>query len=84
MHHRFPIVAKPLLQRSRFPSHFDGVTVISPQGHFKLFLFQNDEHLLTVMRYVERNRARAHLIARPEEWRWGSARVRAQKSQEHP
>jgi putative transposase len=33
---------------------------------------QGDHHLLTLMRYVERNALRAKLIARAEDWRWGS------------
>ncbi len=43
------------------------------QGRFKHFPVQDDEHLLTVLRYVERNPVRANLIPRAEDWRWGSA-----------
>jgi putative transposase len=42
------------------------------QGRFKAFLIQADHHLLTVMRYVERNALRAKLVERAEDWRWGS------------
>ncbi|MGQ0654715.1 MAG: transposase [Betaproteobacteria bacterium] len=42
------------------------------QGRFKSFLVQDDAHLLTVCRYVEANALRAQLVARAEEWRWGS------------
>jgi putative transposase len=42
------------------------------QGRFKAFLCQADNHLLTVMRYVERNALRANLVERAEDWRWGS------------
>jgi putative transposase len=42
------------------------------QGRFKSFLVQNDEHLFTVYRYVERNALRAKLVKRAEDWRWGS------------
>ena len=42
------------------------------QGRFKSFPVQNDEHFLTVARYVERNALRAHLVRRAENWRWGS------------
>jgi putative transposase len=42
------------------------------QGRFKAFLNQADHHLLTVMRYVERNALRARLVERAEDWRWGS------------
>lgn len=42
------------------------------QGRFKAFPIQRDEHLLTVMRYVERNALRAGLVALAEDWPWGS------------
>jgi putative transposase len=42
------------------------------QGRFKAFPIQHDAHLLTVMRYVERNALRAGLVSRAEEWPWGS------------
>jgi len=47
------------------------------QGRFKSFPVQNDDHLLTVLRYVERNPVRAQLAKRVEDWRWGSAWRRA-------
>ena len=40
------------------------------QGRFKSFPVQSDEHLLTVLRYVERNALGAGLVARAEQWRW--------------
>jgi putative transposase len=46
------------------------------QGRFKAFLIQEDHHLITVMRYVERNALRAGLVGRAEEWRWGSLQWR--------
>lgn len=42
------------------------------QGRFKAFAIQQDVHLLTVMRYVERNPLRAGLVERAEDWAWGS------------
>ncbi len=42
------------------------------QGRFKSFPIQQDEHFLTVCRYVERNALRADLVKRAEEWPWGS------------
>lgn len=42
------------------------------QGRFKAFPIQDDGHLLTVLRYVERNPLRANLVARVEEWPWSS------------
>jgi len=43
------------------------------QGRYKSFLVEEDRHLLTVLKYVERNPVRAKLVAKVEEWRWGSA-----------
>jgi putative transposase len=42
------------------------------QGRFKSFPIAADEHLLAVLRYVERNPLRAGLVERAEQWRWGS------------
>jgi len=42
------------------------------QGRFKSFPVQEDGHLYTVARYVERNALRANLVRRAEAWRWGS------------
>ena len=46
------------------------------QGRFKAFVIEQDHHLLTVLRYVERNALRAGLVARAEDWHWGSLRWR--------
>ncbi len=43
------------------------------QGRYKSFLVEDDVHLLTVLKYIERNPARAKLVTRPEDWHWGSA-----------
>jgi putative transposase len=43
------------------------------QGRFKSFPVEADDHLLTVLRYVERNPVRAGLVSRAEQWRWSSA-----------
>jgi putative transposase len=42
------------------------------QGRFKSVPVQEDEHLLRVCRYVERNPLRASLVDRAEQWRWSS------------
>ena len=42
------------------------------QGRFKSFPMQQDDHFLTVCRYVERNALRANLVKRAEDWRWSS------------
>jgi putative transposase len=46
------------------------------QGRFKAFAIEQDDHLLTVLRYVERNSLRAGLVDRAEQWLWGSLRWR--------
>jgi putative transposase len=52
------------------------------QGRFKSFPIASDDHLLSVLRYVERNPLRAGLVARAEDWRWGSFYRRARGSAE--
>jgi putative transposase len=42
------------------------------QGRFKAFPIEQDQHLWTVLRYVERNPLRAGLVARAEKWPWSS------------
>jgi len=42
------------------------------QGRYKAFVIQDDRHLLTVLRYVERNALSASLARRAEDWEWGS------------
>jgi putative transposase len=42
------------------------------QGRFRAFPIQEDEHLLAVLRYVERNPLRAGLVPRAEDWPWSS------------
>jgi putative transposase len=42
------------------------------QGRFKSFPIQEDEHLLTVLRYVLCNPVRAHLAEKPDQWPWSS------------
>jgi putative transposase len=43
------------------------------QGRFRDFAIQEDDHLLTVLRYIERNPVRAGLVARAQDWLWSSA-----------
>ena len=46
------------------------------QGRFKSFPVQEDEHLLRLLRYVERNPVRPGMVKRAQDWRWGSLHVR--------
>lgn len=46
------------------------------QGRFKSFPIQQDSHLITVMRYVERNPLRTELVQQAEDWQWSSLRSR--------
>jgi putative transposase len=50
------------------------------QGRYKANRIQHDQHLLTVHRYVERNALEAKLVARAEDWPWGSLMWRGLKS----
>jgi putative transposase len=42
------------------------------QGRFKSFPIQQDDHFLTVCRYVERNPVRANLVKSSQRWPWCS------------
>ena len=42
------------------------------QGRYKSFLIQKDNHLLLVIRYVERNPLRAKLVGKAENWNFSS------------
>jgi putative transposase len=42
------------------------------QGRFKSFPIEQDDHALSVLRYVDRNPLRANRVARSQDWRWGS------------
>jgi putative transposase len=42
------------------------------QGRYRAFIVQNDHYLITLIRYVERNALRKNLVARAEDWLWGS------------
>lgn len=55
-----------------------GTTGTGPlyQGRYKSFMIENDVHLLTVAKYIERNPVRAKLVKKCEDWRWGSAWLR--------
>jgi putative transposase len=55
----------------RYHRHYHGSGHVW-QGRFKAFPIQQDEHLLTVQRYVERNPLRANLVSRAEDWAWSS------------
>jgi putative transposase len=46
------------------------------QGRFKSLPVQTDGHLLSLLRYVQRNPVRARLAGRAADWRWGSEGIR--------
>ncbi len=58
----------------RYHRHYDSSGHVW-QGRFKAFPIQSDGHLLTVMRYIERNPVRAKTIAvrKAQNWPWSSA-----------
>ena len=49
------------------------------QGRFKAFPIQQDDHLVTVLLYIERNPLRAGLVDRADDWLWSSLRGRETK-----
>jgi putative transposase len=57
----------------RYHRHYDSSGHVW-QGRFKAFPIQQDEHLLTVLRYVERNpvRAKSLPVRKAERWPWSS------------
>ena len=42
------------------------------QGTYKSFPIEEDDHLYTVLRYVERNAVRPTMVERAEDWKWNS------------
>lgn len=57
----------------RYHNHYGGSGHVW-QGRFKSFPIQNDNHLLTVIRYVEGNPVRASLVSSTKDWEWSSHR----------
>lgn len=57
----------------RYHRHYDSSGHVW-QGRFKAFPVQSDEHLLTLMRYVERNpvRAKSLPVRKAQSWPWSS------------
>lgn len=56
----------------RYHRHYRGSGHVW-QGRYRAFVAQDTNHLLTVLRYVERNPVRAGLVKRAEKWPWSSA-----------
>ena len=53
------------------------------QSRFKSFPVETDDYFYRVNRYVERNALRANLVARAEEWPYGSLWIRQFGTQEY-
>ncbi len=53
------------------------------QGRYKSFLVDNDNYLLTLIKYVERNPVRARLVRQCENWQLGSAWRRINGTKAH-
>jgi putative transposase len=60
----------------RYHRHYGGSGHVW-QGRFKAFPIEQDEHFLTVLRYVERNPLRARMTKKAESWPWSSLAWRA-------
>ena len=87
MPNHYHLVLRPQVdgEMSRFMGWVGGTHTMRYHAHYqtsgyghvyqqrnKSFPIQDDEHFLVVCRYVERNALRAELVARAEDWRWGS------------
>ncbi len=55
----------------RYQRHY-GTTGHVRQGRFKAFPIEDEDHLRTVLRDVERDPSRAELVERAEGWQWSS------------
>ncbi|MBT1072984.1 REP-associated tyrosine transposase [Pelotalea chapellei] len=55
----------------RYHAHY-GTSGHVWQGRYKSFIVQEDDHLLTVARYIEANPVRAGLSATASQWPWSS------------
>ena len=55
----------------RYHAHY-GTSGHVWQGRFKSFKISQDEHFLTVVRYVVSNPVRAGLVGHPGDWPWSS------------
>ncbi len=53
------------------------------QGRYKSFITKDDAHLLTVLKYIERNPVRAKLARTAESWQWGSGWLRLHGTQKN-
>jgi putative transposase len=72
-----------VMHTMRWHAHYKtGGTGHLYQGRFKSFPIQCDQHLWTVMRYVERNPLRARFVKQAEDWHWSSAYIRRAASAE--
>ena len=61
----------------RYRQHYnDSIGGHLYQGRFKSFPVQDDQHLLTVLRYVEANPLRAKLAERTGQWPWSGEALR--------
>ena len=54
--------------------HYYGTSGHVWQGRFKSFIVEQDDHLVTLMRYVEGNPVRAGLVGSATDWAWSSHR----------
>ena len=80
----------PFMQRltvthvTRWQRNFDRVGLGHVyQGRFKSFPVETDACFYRLLRYVERNALRAHLVSEAEEWPWSSLWIRRFGTPEH-
>ena len=61
-----------------YVNHTYGTSGSIWEGRFKASLIQDEEYLLTCMRYIELNPVRANMTTTPGQYRWSSYRGNAQ------
>ena len=66
------IVQSLLVSHTHRYHRFQGSSGHVWQGRFKSPVVQDDDHLLTVLRYIEANPLRASLVQRAGDYRWSS------------
>lgn len=62
----------------RYHRHYKGSGHVW-QGRYKSFPIEPGGHLMTVLRYVESNPVRAGMVAKAQDWRFGSAATWSKK-----
>ena len=80
------------LSRAIGGAHRQYTTMVNQREEWSGYLWQgrfascpmDERHLLAAVRYIEQNPVRSGLVARPEDWRWSSARPHLRATDDRP